>query len=121
MILFDKTMASFPKRLEVMSTASPSTPHPAEEPLASRPSQAETAEDTHLPETPDEEELLTALRLEARYQDAAVWVLIASFAGLAMSSSYGGVAPWLGGLLGGVAALIIGAVLISRMEPLHGA
>jgi hypothetical protein len=49
------------------------------------------------------------------YQDAAVWVFIAAFIGLAICWSTGWTSPWLGALLGGGIAYVGGAIVIAAL------
>jgi hypothetical protein len=75
--------------------------------VPSAPSAVEEGESTTLPESP---------KAGIVRQDAAVWVFIAAFIGLAVAWSTGFAAPWAGALIGGGIAFLIGAIAIAAQE-----
>ncbi len=80
-----------------------------------------TVDPANWPKPLTDEQLWARLRLEAESHEAAVWVLIMAFIGLAIGSSSGWFAPWLGALGGGALALLVSAEVITRMHASNGA
>lgn len=67
-------------------------------------------------EQENERLLQEAAELDSLSNDAAVWVFIVAFVGMAVGWSTHWFAPWLGAVAGGIFAFLMGALIIALRD-----